>query len=576
MSRCQCCGQPLPGAEQAAASFRATPRRERNVGAVGARDQPRDPSAVDWPQDHVSTIDFPPRETERYQDGSSADEAIVELYAFAQQRASMLGADFETDPVGWVVEAMARSISLTRALNALGIDATVLRRALRDISVDGVAGDVRRARWAGSSRPGMGLLRDVEDLAREFASKRRSDTVALQDFVAGLRELRDLHPACSVLDEAASGRLGAAHGLRARFEASRGASRDETQVVALRRPDQRDGARTILESRQPRVAERGAAVADRLETPPACNAKSAVDRLTSELSTLATALRDVVQRLSDLETSIERQKFEIKEAGRAAARSSGQASGPSDAQAGRHSSVEPGQTNGDRGVARASQQTSRRTRNRRRFKRTRNANLRRWAARLARSVRNAKRRDRTHAWRRSRRDDWRVRVARLAGASARSEANRLDTLPQRRFYLSLDDLVVDAPSIGPKTADRLLDANILTVRDLMLADPSRVAEQVAARHISAETIRDWQDQARLVMTIPFLRGTHAQLLVGAGYRSQEAITSVGSGELLAAVLRFSTTREGQRILRDGPPPAPDKVLAWLGHAKSAAPERAVA
>ena len=89
----------------------------------------------------------------------------------------------------------------------------------------------------------------------------------------------------------------------------------------------------------------------------------------------------------------------------------------------------------------------------------------------------------------------------------------------RRFHLTPDDSVVDGPSIGPKTAERLHPHGISTVRDLLKAEPAALSVLVNARHITSEVIAGWQDQARLMCTVPGLRGTHAQLLVGAGYNS---------------------------------------------------------
>lgn len=145
---------------------------------------------------------------------------------------------------------------------------------------------------------------------------------------------------------------------------------------------------------------------------------------------------------------------------------------------------------------------------------------------------------------------------------------------EKRFYLSMDDDIVDAPSIGPKTAERLHPARIFTVRDLLNADAASVADVVTARHITAQAVRDWQDQARLVITVPFLRGTHAQLLVGAGFRSYEDVALADQATLMSALLKFATTREGQGILRNGPPPDMEKVVKWMEHALESEPARA--
>ena len=138
----------------------------------------------------------------------------------------------------------------------------------------------------------------------------------------------------------------------------------------------------------------------------------------------------------------------------------------------------------------------------------------------------------------------------------------------RRFYLTPDDSVVDGPSIGPKTAERLHPHGIMTVRDLLKAEPAALAVLVNARHITSETIVGWQDQARLMCTVPGLRGTHAQLLVGAGYNSGDAIADAEPDKLCADVLAFAVTAAGQRLLRNGEPPDIEKIKGWLEAARS--------
>ena len=143
------------------------------------------------------------------------------------------------------------------------------------------------------------------------------------------------------------------------------------------------------------------------------------------------------------------------------------------------------------------------------------------------------------------------------------------TKTEKRFYLSLDDDLVEAPSIGPKTAARFEPLGIRTVRDLLSLDVTEAADKLNVRHITADVLSDWQDQARLVCTVPWLRGTHAQLLVGAEYRSAKEIATADLGEVLAGILRFAATSQGERVLRTNPPPERDKVNTWIGFAKQA-------
>ena len=139
--------------------------------------------------------------------------------------------------------------------------------------------------------------------------------------------------------------------------------------------------------------------------------------------------------------------------------------------------------------------------------------------------------------------------------------------PASRLYLSVGDDVERAPSIGPKTAERLAKAGIKTVADLLAADPAALAAQLASRLISAREITDWQDQARLICTVPGLRGAGAQLLVAAGYRTVAAIADAEVNSLCADVLKLATTDEGLRILRDGYAPDIEKIKMWAENAR---------
>ena len=138
-----------------------------------------------------------------------------------------------------------------------------------------------------------------------------------------------------------------------------------------------------------------------------------------------------------------------------------------------------------------------------------------------------------------------------------------------KFYLHAQDAIVEAPSIGPKTAARLEKVGVHTVDDLLNADPEALAKSLKARHITAAVLVDWQDQARLVMEIPALRGTHAQLFVGAGLRTTLDIAVADPTDVMTAMLKFAGTREGQRVLRDGPAPDLERIKGWVDAAEQA-------
>lgn len=144
-----------------------------------------------------------------------------------------------------------------------------------------------------------------------------------------------------------------------------------------------------------------------------------------------------------------------------------------------------------------------------------------------------------------------------------------DARGEPRIYLSAEQEVVDAPSIGPKTAERLNAVGIDTVDDLLKAHPIALAARLNDRHITEQTVADWQDQARLVCAVAGLRGTGAQLLVGAGYRTADAIAEADADKLCADVLNFASGSDGQRILRNGNAPDIARIRAWMHSARRA-------
>jgi len=142
---------------------------------------------------------------------------------------------------------------------------------------------------------------------------------------------------------------------------------------------------------------------------------------------------------------------------------------------------------------------------------------------------------------------------------------RRSELPRPR--LAPEDDLEAAPSIGPKTAARFEAIDITTVAEFLEADPETAAELIETRHITAKVIVEWQHQARLACELPGIRGGHAQLLVGAGLTSVDAIASADPGEAMAAILRYAQTSAGQSVLRDGQPPDLEEIHTWVMNAQ---------
>lgn len=147
---------------------------------------------------------------------------------------------------------------------------------------------------------------------------------------------------------------------------------------------------------------------------------------------------------------------------------------------------------------------------------------------------------------------------------------------EKRFYLALGDDIERAPSIGARTAAYLSRAGIYKVRDLLTCSVEQAAAQIGVRYITPQRLSLWQAQSRLVCSVPWLRGTHAQLLAGAGFDTIEKIAAADKAAVCAAILQFAGTRDGQSVLRAGAPPDIERVGRWVEAASLAEPERAAA
>jgi energy-coupling factor transporter ATP-binding protein EcfA2 len=132
-----------------------------------------------------------------------------------------------------------------------------------------------------------------------------------------------------------------------------------------------------------------------------------------------------------------------------------------------------------------------------------------------------------------------------------------------RFYLELDSQIVDAPSIGPRMAERLNVQGIRSVRDFLNASAQTVANQLTDKRITPGTILDWQRQAMMVCRIPNLRGHDAQMLVACGVTTPEQLLTMDATDLHASVSAFASSKAGQRVLRGAAGADLDEVKHWI-------------
>lgn len=129
--------------------------------------------------------------------------------------------------------------------------------------------------------------------------------------------------------------------------------------------------------------------------------------------------------------------------------------------------------------------------------------------------------------------------------------------------LRLTDDLVDAPSIGPKTAKRFASIGITTVEEFLAGDPAEMASQLNTRWITTEKLVDWQDQAQLVCDVANLCGYKSQLLVGVNCRDAEQLASSETLSLHRSLKAFSKTSAGRRALRNSKLPSCDDVAMWI-------------
>ncbi len=136
-----------------------------------------------------------------------------------------------------------------------------------------------------------------------------------------------------------------------------------------------------------------------------------------------------------------------------------------------------------------------------------------------------------------------------------------------KFYLDLNSPVVDAPTIGPKMAEKLNAIEVKSIGDLLGAAPAEVAQALGEKAVTESVVENWQNQSMLVCRIPNLRGQDAQLLVAAGFRTAESVAEAKADLLYDAIIRIASTKQGLRFLRGGNPPDRDRVKSWIEWSK---------
>ncbi|TWU58317.1 DUF4332 domain-containing protein [Rubripirellula reticaptiva] len=138
-----------------------------------------------------------------------------------------------------------------------------------------------------------------------------------------------------------------------------------------------------------------------------------------------------------------------------------------------------------------------------------------------------------------------------------------------RCRLSRQDPLVNAPSIGPKTAQRFASVGIHTVGEFLDESAAKMAAEMLTYWITTETVTQWQWQAKLMCEIPELLARECQMLAGAQYNSASAVAVCKAGELHQEVAQFAMTSSGRRYLRGADAPKLSDVRRWIADSAEA-------
>ena len=161
------------------------------------------------------------------------------------------------------------------------------------------------------------------------------------------------------------------------------------------------------------------------------------------------------------------------------------------------------------------------------------------------------------------------KVDEIAASEEEDDAS-VDAPHVRSSGLTRESPVVDAPSIGPKTAARLEDVGIFTIGDLLDCDIEETAFLLDVHYIDSETLRDWQDQTKLMMEVPGLRVHDVQIMVGAGIRTSKELAEAPARTLFLLATEFLNSPEGERVRRGDDLFMEEEVEEWIERARDAA------
>ncbi|WP_165441658.1 DUF4332 domain-containing protein [Rubinisphaera italica] len=141
-------------------------------------------------------------------------------------------------------------------------------------------------------------------------------------------------------------------------------------------------------------------------------------------------------------------------------------------------------------------------------------------------------------------------------------------------HLDPDSPIVDAPSIGPKTASRFKKIGIKTVGEFLESEPESIVQKLNTRWINLELVITWQQQTQLMCMVPGLRAHDVQLLTGVGVESYQDLCASTVDDLHPLISEYAASPEGQRVIRSGKIPDRLEIEDWIQNAQWCDQERA--
>jgi len=131
------------------------------------------------------------------------------------------------------------------------------------------------------------------------------------------------------------------------------------------------------------------------------------------------------------------------------------------------------------------------------------------------------------------------------------------------FYLSVASSLKEFPVLGGETGSVFARLGILSVSDLLAADPKQIADRLNRRDIRTETVALWQSHMSLLCHVSELSLNDAQLLTACGITSPMELREASSDQLWSAIESFLTTDQAGRFISAGQRYSRARIGDWI-------------